>query len=363
MFVLYFLFHCLIHDHVCMTVSILTPSLRCAGSQTQHILPNPFVYLFSFGFPQACFYLLWSLMSNNYGSAGVASSSLTNNPFIDHTASTMQRFPDISQPPHVVVPNQSTGWGNGNVQQFAQQPSQFQNQMHLLQQPLPLQPNMTNATGMSMVPAQQPQPTGFQIQGSFGQGAPTGTSYSYLTGTGQPSIQQQQLQTTYHPVQQQLQNPGYISQLDPYPGIQKGWGETTTTTTAITTNFPPTTRSSGTQYFPSSNVNTPVSTQLTSLSAAGDQHPRDYINTHKMLIESWDKLTWNTFLDLFERLKNTWEARKRELEVRMGVLNTQVSTLQMQTEAAGSLGYAGYLQVQQYQQEASRIQEVSTSIS
>jgi len=299
-------------------------------------------------------------MFNNHGSAGVASSSLTNNPFIDHTASTTQRFPDISQPPHVVVPNQSTGWGNGSAQQFPQQPSQFQNQMHLLQQPLPLQPNMTNATGMPMVPAQQPQPTGFQMQGSFGQGTPTGTSYSYLTGTGQPSIQQQQLQTSYHPVQQQLQNPGYISQLDPYVGIQKGWGETTTTT--ITTNFPSTTRPSGTQYFSSSNINTPVPTQSTSLSAAGDQHPRDYISTHKMLIESWDKLTWNTFLDLFERLKNTWEARKREFEVRMGVLNTQVSTLQMQTEAAGSLGYAGYLQVQQYQQEASRIQEVSASV-
>jgi len=299
-------------------------------------------------------------MFNNHGSAGVASSSLTNNPFIDHTASTTQRFPDISQPPHVVVPNQSTGWGNGSAQQFLQQPSQFQNQMHLLQQPLPLQPNMTNATGMPMVPAQQPQPTGSQMQGSFGQGTPTGTSYSYLTGTGQPSIQQQQLQTSYHPVQQQLQNPGYISQLDPYVGIQKGWGETTTTT--ITTNFPSTTRPSGTQYFSSSNINTPVPTQSTSLSAAGDQHPRDYISTHKMLIESWDKLTWNTFLDLFERLKNTWEARKREFEVRMGVLNTQVSTLQMQTEAAGSLGYAGYLQVQQYQQEASRIQEVSASV-
>ena len=80
-----------------------------------------------------------------------------------------------------------------------------------------------------------------------------------------------------------------------------------------------------------------------------------------MLIESWDRSTWNTFLDLFERLKKNWEMRKKELEVRMGVLNTQVSTLQMQTEAAGSLGYAGYLQVQQYQQEASRIQGVSNS--
>jgi len=301
-------------------------------------------------------------MFNNYGSAGVASSALTNNPFIDHTASTTQRFPDISQPPHIVGANQPTGWGNGNGQQFPQQPSQFQNQMHLLQQPLPLQTNMTNTTGMSMVPAQQPQPTGFQMQGSFGQGAHIGTSYSYLTGTGQPSIQQQQLQTSYHPVQQQLQSPGYISQLDPYAGMQKGWGETTTTTTAITTNFPSTTRSSGTQYLSSSNINPHVSIQSMSFSAAGDQHPRDYISTHKILIESWDKLTWNTFLDLFERLKTTWEARKRELEVRMGVLNTQVSTLQMQTEAAGSLGYAGYLQVQQYQQEASRIQEVSTGV-
>lgn len=43
----YFLFHCLIHDHdhVCMTISILTPFLRYTGSQTQHILPILFVYL------------------------------------------------------------------------------------------------------------------------------------------------------------------------------------------------------------------------------------------------------------------------------------------------------------------------------
>jgi len=299
-------------------------------------------------------------MLNGYGSAGVTSPPLTNNPFIDHTASTLQRFPDISQPPHVVDPSQSTGWGDGAGQQFQQQPSQFQNQMLQLQlqQRQTNMMNSANSTGMAMVPIQQPQPTGFQMQSSFGQGVRGGTSYSYLSGTGQLPIQQQQLQTSYHPAQRQLQNPGYVSQFDPYAGV----GQTTTTTTAITTNLPSTTGSSGTQYFSSSSMNTPVSTQSMPLSTTtGDQHPRNYIRTHKMLIESWDRSTWNTFLDLFERLKKNWEMRKKELEVRMGVLNTQVSTLQMQTEAAGSLGYAGYLQVQQYQQEASRIQGVSDS--
>jgi hypothetical protein len=81
-----------------------------------------------------------------------------------------------------------------------------------------------------------------------------------------------------------------------------------------------------------------------------------------VLIESWDRYTWNTFLEFFEKLKGAWEGRKRELEVRVGVLNTQMSTLQMQTQAAGSLGYAGYLQVQQYQQEVARVQGVSYSI-
>ena len=109
-------------------------------------------------------------MLNGYGSAGITSPPLTNNPFIDHTASTVQRFPDISQPPHVVDPSQSTGWGDGAGQQFQQQPSQFQNQMLQLQlqQRQTNMMNSTNSTGMAMVPIQQPQPTGFQMQSSFG---------------------------------------------------------------------------------------------------------------------------------------------------------------------------------------------------
>lgn len=305
-------------------------------------------------------------MYNSYGSGGVTSPPLTNNPFIDHTASTTQRYPDISQPHNVVMNGAGAGGGGQQYPQFQQQHqlSQFQNQM----QPPQQQPWQTDMTMNSMSPmnsaGMQPQPTGYQMQSSFGQGAVSGTSYNYLNSTGQQPMQQQQ--TSYNPAQQQLQSPSYLAQFDPYAGIGQGWGETTTTTTTITANVTPSSLSAtgtgssggGAQYFSSSHINTPVpsSNQPTSLSAAGDQHPREYIRIHKTLIESWDRFTWNTFLGLFEKLKSAWEARKSELDARVGVLNTQVSTLQMQTQAAGSLGYAGYLQVQQYQQEASRIQ-------
>ena len=74
---------------------------------------------------------------------------------------------------------------------------------------------------------------------------------------------------------------------------------------------------------------------------------------------SFDSCSNPCVLALFEKLRHAWEARKNELEARVGVIGTQVQTLQMQTQAAGSLGYAGYMQVQQYQQELMRIQEVS----
>ncbi|KXN84740.1 Serine/threonine-protein kinase HT1 [Leucoagaricus sp. SymC.cos] len=276
-------------------------------------------------------------MFNGYG--GVTSPPLTNNPFIDHPSSTTQRYPDISQPPVVVNSNQSTGWGNGGGGQFQQfqqqQPPQFQQSQQQWQMNSTLNP--PNTSGM-LTGQVQPQPTGYQMQSSLNRGVISGSSYSYLSGSGQPQPLQQQ-QTSYNPAQQQLQSPSYLMQFDPYAAIGQG-------------------SSSSMQHFSSSHIDTPVlsAAQPTSVSAAGDPHPREYIRTHKALIESWDRFTWNSFLELFEKLKSAWEMRKKELEARVGVLNTQVATLQMQTQAAGSLGYAGYLQVQQYQQEVSRVQ-------
>jgi hypothetical protein len=282
-----------------------------------------------------------------FNSHAYAASSLTNNPFIDHTASTAQRFPDISQPPTIV----QQSWGQGGPQYPVQQ--QQQQQQLQQQQPQWQTTMISNPTGMFATQMQQPQPTGYPTS-QTPVGMISGSSYSYLN----PSTQAQQQPTGYHPAQQQLQNPGYISQFDPYSAIGRGWGETTTTTTIATGVTPTVTsnnsgHSSSTSYF-----NPALSPRPTSLSASGDQHPREYIRLHKASIESWDTFTWKMFLSLFDKLKSAWENRKFELQARVGVLNTQVSTLQIQTQAAGALGYSGYMQVQQYQQELARVQDV-----
>lgn len=201
----------------------------------------------------------------------------------------------------------------------------------------------------------QPQPTGFAPQSPFGQGFVSGNSYGYLNAQNQQQMQQQQQPTGYNPAQQQLQSPNYIAQFDPYGPLSQGWGETTTTTVTATAMSPTTVTNTG--QYSSSHINTPVSS--TSFSAAGDQHPRDYIRLHKALIEAWDNNTWRALLALFDKLKETWERRKQELDARLGVLNTQLTALQMQTQAAGQFGYAGYMQVQQYQQEVARVEGVS----
>lgn len=279
-----------------------------------------------------------------FNSHAYAANPLTNNPFIDHTSSTAQRFPDISQPPTLV----QQPWGRSSPQYPAQQ-QQLQQQQPQWQTAM-----SSNPTGMFAPQMQQPQITGYPTS-QTPVGMISGSSYNYLN----PSTQMQQQSTGYHPAQQQLQNPGYISQFDPYSALGRGWGETTSTTT-ITTGISPTVTSnhsgpsSSTAYF-----NPALSPRPTSLSSSGDQHPREYIRLHKASIESWDTFTWKTFLSLFDRLKSAWENRKFELQGRVGVLNTQVSTLQMQTQAAGALGYSGYMQVQQYQQELARVQDVS----
>ncbi|EKM78792.1 hypothetical protein AGABI1DRAFT_114384 [Agaricus bisporus var. burnettii JB137-S8] len=279
-----------------------------------------------------------------FNSHAYATHPMTNNPFIDHTASTAQRFPDISQPPTIVSNNQSA-WGQGNPQYPTQQQQQ---------QPQWQTTTISNPTGMFVPQMQQPQQTGYPTS-QTPVGIVSGSSYSYLNPSTQP---QQQQQTGYHPAQQQLQNPGYISQFDPYSALGRGWGETTTTTT-ITAGVTPTVTSNNSGQSSSASYFNPVlSPRPTSLSPTGDHHPREYIRLHKASIESWDTFTWKTFLSLFDKLKAAWETRRFELQARVGVLNTQVSTLQLQTQAAGALGYSGYMQVQQYQQELTRVQDL-----
>jgi len=60
-------------------------------------------------------------------------------------------------------------------------------------------------------------------------------------------------------------------------------------------------------------------------------------------VERWDDYTWKQLLSGFESLKEAWSKRKSELAAKAGQLRNQIQ-------------YADYYQVQQIQQEGSRLQ-------
>jgi hypothetical protein len=83
---------------------------------------------------------------------------------------------------------------------------------------------------------------------------------------------------------QQLQSPSYLAQFDPCAVIGRAWGEMITIMTTITNGV-----SLHDGYWhqliaalSSSHIYIPVpsSTQPTSVSTAGDQHPREYTQQH-----------------------------------------------------------------------------------
>ncbi len=144
----------------------------------------------------------------------------------------------------------------------------------------------------------------------------SGSSYSYLSAQPQ--------QPAYTPAQQQVQNnPGYISQFDPYASIAQGWD-------------PAASSSSSSQSQPT-----------TSPSPSGVSHPREYIRIHKAEIEAWDTYAWKQLIGAFDAVKDAWAAKKTEIEQKI-----QQFTMQMQ------YGGGGYHPMQ-IQQEIARLQGVS----
>lgn len=279
-----------------------------------------------------------SLMYNQ--GYGATSSELTNNPFVNDPTNPSTRYPDISgtitSPGQDLPAGQFTSWLqpgalNANPTGLPVHPSMYQQPSFQQPQPPPYSASYNPQIGpMNPLQAINPQQTSqpFQPTSSFGQqlaGQVSGSSYGYLHGqsTGMP-------QTAYNPAQQQLQNnPGYIAQFDPYSSISQGWDGQT------------------------QNQNQPVQSPTqstfstsTSTSSSGNQHPREYIRTHKAEIESWDGYAWKQLLNGFDALKDAWGARKKELEEKIG-------QLQLQLQYGGGGYYAG-----QIQQEGSRLQGV-----
>ncbi|KAF8227309.1 hypothetical protein L208DRAFT_1366334 [Tricholoma matsutake] len=251
------------------------------------------------------------------------SPAFTNNPFVNDPTDAQSRFPDLSSP------SPSNGTQYTQWLQPAPVPSAtpYQTQpqgLYQQQQQQPQYGSVQSAYALSGSPQQQ-KGMPFQPSSAFGQQLAaniSGSSYGYLQGQAQPQ------QPEYNPVQQQLQSPTYIAQLDPYASIGQGWdgqnqpqsqGQNTTATGSY-------------------------STSSSSISPSGDPHPRDYIRNHKPELEAWDSYAWKQLLNAFDALKNTWDGRTKEL-------GSQLAQLQQQLAYSGGGYYAG-----QIQQEGARLQ-------
>ncbi|KZT00817.1 uncharacterized protein LAESUDRAFT_764272 [Laetiporus sulphureus 93-53] len=250
-------------------------------------------------------------------------AEFSNNPFIDHPANALSRYPDITGDDDPTS-GQYTSWLNKpSGSSPAPNPTGYPGQglptgyNGGLQQPQ-MQPQQTGWTGGGGytqpqqgygVPAvQSPQMTGrpgFQPSSSFGQqlAAQVNGPGAY---TGMPQQQQQQQQppqqqytdypsqfganTGYQPAyypqpQQQPQQQGapYLAEFDPYAQAGQAFGQQNSS--AGTGGYRP-------------------------------PHPREYVQQHKVELDSWDVYAWKQAQNCFEALREAWGARKREVEAR-----------------------------------------------
>ncbi|KAH9928304.1 uncharacterized protein B0H18DRAFT_254231 [Fomitopsis serialis] len=286
--------------------------------------------------------------SPSYGSPP---AELSNNPFIDHPANALNRYPDIN------AVNNATGssgqYGQWTQQQpsssFAPTPAGYQGQTYSggYQQPLLAQPTGWNpGAGYGQQqgygsPPQGQQMSGFQPTSSFGQQLASHVNTAY---TGLPQQQQQQqpppqyggypagqqqpqFGAGYQPsYSQQQQTPSYLAEFDPYA---QGGGQQQQQQQPAYGGAP---AGGGVQY------------------GGRPPHPREYVQQHKQELETWDTYAWKQVQNSFDVLKEAWGQRKHEIEGRVrsmggaGLFN-------------GAQGYGGYYGGPQ--QEAARLEQLA----
>ncbi|RPD60097.1 hypothetical protein L226DRAFT_535035 [Lentinus tigrinus ALCF2SS1-7] len=259
---------------------------------------------------------------------------LSNNPFIDHPANAMARYPDITgsddptssqytswlnKPSTSSISTnsngyyggqgpttpqgygsgyqpqpQATGWGQGSG--FSQ-PQQQQSYNQAFSPP----PMQSQSSGMPFQPSSSfGQQLAAQVGGAY-TGMPAQQQYTGYAQSPQYGQGYQQGYPGQQPQQQQQQPPQYLSEFDPYAAGQN------------------------------SNAPTPGGAQTPAGSGYGQQHPREYVQRHKAELESWDSYSWKQVQNSFDELKRAWESRKGELEARLRALG-----------GAGLFGVGGY---------------------
>ncbi|TFY50459.1 hypothetical protein EVJ58_g11042, partial [Rhodofomes roseus] len=176
--------------------------------------------------------------SPSYGSPP---AELSNNPFIDHPANALNRYPDINAVENPTgLSGQHAQWAQQPGPSYAPNPTGYQGQMYSggYQQPQlgPQQTGWNPGAGYGQQqgyasPVQSQQSSGFQPTSSFGQQLASHVNSAY-TGLPQQQQQQQQQQPQYggYPAGQLSQfgagyQPGYtqpqqtssyLAEFDPY---------------------------------------------------------------------------------------------------------------------------------------------------
>ena len=295
-------------------------------------------------------------------------ADITNNPFIDKTASAASRYPsldtDRSSSPHVSA--QYTSWlqspvssssgpyiSNGAPSPMANNPVGYSGVQPVYQQPQTPYAQQWSAPQ----PAYGMQPSQYSDQGTQGL-APSGSYGQQFVAqsTGYPQHQnyagmpqqgyggyQSQFGHGQQQQQQQQQTPAYggnsyLAQFDPYSNnITSPAGQAP----PLSTN----------PSFSSGSAN------------SHSPHPRTFISTHKAELEQWDAPTWKQALNTFDTLKGAWQQRKEAAEARvraLGGVPGGASGFFGAPPAYGS-GYGGYGYGQQQanQQEIDQLNAVS----
>lgn len=224
-----------------------------------------------------------------YSSQGAYGSSpppeLSNNPFIDHPANALTRYPDINGTDEPAGSSQFTSWMNRGTSSIntnpsgyagAGQPSGFGGGYPNPQQtgypgsPAGAYPQQGGFNAGYQSPAQG-QPTGvpFQPTSSFGQQLSGQINSAY----GSQSVpQQQQQQYTGYPTSPQYGSAYGYSQPQPQPQQNQYLPEFDTYASQASQGAAPSGPQGGSQY--------------------QSPHPRDFVRGHKQELESWDSYAW-----------------------------------------------------------------------
>ncbi len=257
----------------------------------------------SFQVPTALFFLSPTSHTAMYSSRdayGTTPPELSNNPFIDHPANAMTRYPDITGSDNPAN-SQYTSWMNGpsasslgsNLSSPYGNPNSMSPQGYGTAPGYQSQPQTTGwsqGSGFSqpqqsygqypsaqMQPQQSPSGMPFQPTSSFGQQLHAHVNSAY--GTPQPQQQQQPQYSGYSAAQSPGYGQGYQQG---YPGQQQQYFS----------EFDPYPQGAQPTQQQQQQGSMPTPGALPSSSGSRGQHPREYVQHHKAELETWDSYAW-----------------------------------------------------------------------